>query len=98
MHFGLTEEQRMMQDMAKNFAEKEILPHREDDEANHRFRPDLLKKMGELSFFGCAVDEEYGGNGFGFLESVILTEQIGHCFQHRPAFDQVEKLIRNFLR
>jgi glutaryl-CoA dehydrogenase (non-decarboxylating) len=76
MQFGLTEEQRMMQDMAKNFAEKEILPTREDDEANHRFRPDLLKKMGELSFFGCAVDEEYGGNGFGFLESVILAEQI----------------------
>ncbi len=77
MQFGLTEEQRMMQDMAKNFAEKEILPTRDDDEANHRFRPDLLKKMGALSFFGCAVDEEYGGNGFGILESVILAEQIG---------------------
>ena len=76
MQFGLTEEQRMMQDMAKNFAEKEILPTLEDDEANHRFRPEMLRKMGELSFFGCAVPEEYGGNGFGFLESVILTEQI----------------------
>ncbi len=77
MQFGLTEEQRMMQDMAKNFAANEILPTLEDDEANHRFRPELLRKMGELSFFGCAVPEEYGGNGFGFLESVILTEQIG---------------------
>jgi len=76
MHFGLTEEQRMMQDTAKNFAAKEILPTREDDEANHRFRPDVLKKMGDNGFFGCAVDEEYGGNGFGFLESVILAEQI----------------------
>ena len=57
MQFGLTEEQRMMQDTAKNFAEKEILPTREDDEANHRFRPDLLIKMGNNGFFGCAVDE-----------------------------------------
>ncbi len=76
MQFGLTEEQRMMQDMAKNFAEKEILPTLEEDEAAHRFRPDTLKKMGELSFFGCGVPEEYGGNGFGILESVILAEQI----------------------
>jgi len=76
MHFGLTEEQRMMQDMAKNFAENEILPTLEEDEANHRFRPELVKKMAEQGFFGCAVAEEYGGNGFGFLESVILAEQI----------------------
>ncbi len=76
MHFGLTEEQQMMQDVAKNFAENEILPNLEDDEANHRFRPEVLKKMGELSFFACALPEEYGGNGFGFLESVILAEQI----------------------
>jgi glutaryl-CoA dehydrogenase (non-decarboxylating) len=76
MHFGLTEEQRMMQDMAKNFAENEILPTLEEDEANHRFRPELVKKMAEQGFFGCVVAEEYGGNGFGFLESVILAEQI----------------------
>jgi glutaryl-CoA dehydrogenase (non-decarboxylating) len=76
MHFGLTEEQQMMQDMAKNFAVNEILPTLEDDEKNHRFRPEIAAKMGELSFFGCALPEEYGGNGFGFLESVILAEQI----------------------
>ena len=76
MHFGLTEEQRMMQEMAKDFAHKEILPTLKEDEANHRFRPELVRKMAELSFFGCALPEAYGGNGFGFLESVILAEQI----------------------
>lgn len=76
MDFGLTEEQRMMQQMAKDFAHKEILPTMKEDEANHRFRPELVRKMGGLSFFGCALPEEYGGNGFGFLESVILSEQI----------------------
>jgi glutaryl-CoA dehydrogenase (non-decarboxylating) len=76
MHFGLTEEQKMLQDMARKFAEKEILPTLEDDEKNHRFRPELVKKMGELGFFGCAIPEEYGGSGFGFLESVIIAEQI----------------------
>ena len=76
MDFGLTEEQQMMQDMAKNFAANEILPTLEDDEKNHRFRSEIAAKMGALSFFGCALPEDYGGNGFGFLESVILAEQI----------------------
>ena len=76
MQFGLTEEQQMMQDAAKNFAEKEILPTLEEDEAAHRFRPELVKKMADLGFFGCSVPEEFGGNGFGFLEAVIVAEQI----------------------
>ena len=76
MHFGLTEEQGMMQDVAKNFAATEILPTLEQDEADQRFRPELLRKMAGLGFFGCAVPEEFGGNGCGFLESVLLTEQI----------------------
>lgn len=76
MHFGLTEEQQMLQDMARKFAENEIAPTLEEDEAAHRFRPEIVKKMGELGFFGCAIPEEYGGNGMGFLESVLIAEQI----------------------
>jgi glutaryl-CoA dehydrogenase (non-decarboxylating) len=76
MDFGLTEEQRMMQEMGNDFAQKEILPTLKDDEANHRFRPELVRKMAGLGFFGCALPEEFGGNTFGFLESVIIAEQI----------------------
>lgn len=76
MHFGLTDEQKMMQQVARDFAHKEILPTLKDDEANHRFRPELVKKMADLGFFGCALPEEYGGNGCGFLESVIIAEQL----------------------
>ncbi|MBB5349431.1 acyl-CoA dehydrogenase family protein [Desulfoprunum benzoelyticum] len=76
MHFKLTDEQKMMQDMAKDFAEKEILPTLKEDEKNHTFRPELVKKMGDLGFFGCAIPEEYGGNGCGFFESVLLGEQL----------------------
>ena len=52
MQFGLTEEQQMMQVMAKNFAHSEILPTMEEDEAAHRFRLETVKKMGDLGFFG----------------------------------------------
>ncbi|MBJ6802208.1 acyl-CoA dehydrogenase family protein [Geomonas propionica] len=76
MRFGLTDEQKMMQEMARDFAQKEILPTLKEDEANHTFRPELVKKMASLGFFGCGLPEEYGGNGCGFLESVILAEQL----------------------
>jgi glutaryl-CoA dehydrogenase (non-decarboxylating) len=76
MQFGLTDEQKMMQEMAKDFATREILPTLKEDEADHKFRPELVKHMAELGFFGCALPEEYDGNGFGFLESVLLAEQI----------------------
>jgi glutaryl-CoA dehydrogenase (non-decarboxylating) len=76
MILELNEEQRMVQEQARRFAEKEIAPTMEQDEKEHRFRPELVKKMGELGFLGCAIPEEYGGNGMGFLESVIMAEQI----------------------
>lgn len=76
MHFELTEEQKIIQNTARKFAEKEILPTLEEDEKNHRFKTEIVKKMAELGFFGCAIPEEYGGTGMGFLESVLITEQI----------------------
>lgn len=76
MNFGLTDEQKMMQDLARDFAQKEIVPTLKEDEANHTFRPELVKKMADLGFFGCGLPEEYGGNGCGFLESVIIAEQL----------------------
>lgn len=76
MHFLLNEEQRMVQEQARRFAENEIRPIMEDDEKHHRFRPEIVKKMGDLGFFGCALPEEYGGNGMGYVESVLMTEQL----------------------
>jgi glutaryl-CoA dehydrogenase (non-decarboxylating) len=76
MIFELAEEQRMVQEQARRFAENEILPTMEQDEKEHRFRPERVKQMGELGFFGCAIAEEYGGNGMGLFESVLMAEQI----------------------
>jgi glutaryl-CoA dehydrogenase (non-decarboxylating) len=76
MDFLLTEEQRMVQEQARRFAENEIRPIMEEDEKHHRFRPEIVKKMGDLGFFGCCLPEEYGGNGMGYVESVLMTEQL----------------------
>jgi glutaryl-CoA dehydrogenase (non-decarboxylating) len=74
--FELTEEQRLVQDTAQRFAEEDIAPTLEEEERNHEFRADRLVRMGELGFFSCVLPDELGGNGMGFLESVLMTEQI----------------------
>lgn len=76
MFFDLTPEQKIVQEQAKRFAENEIKPNVEKEEAEHAFPLERVRKMGELGFFGCAIDEKYDGNGMGFLESVLLAEQI----------------------
>lgn len=76
MHFELTEEQRLIQDTARRFAAEEIAPTLEQEEARHEFRPDRVAKMGELGFFSCALPEELGGSGMGYMESVLMAEQI----------------------
>lgn len=76
MNFELTEEQRLIQDTARRFAAEEIAPTLEQEEASHEFRPDRVAKMGALGFFSCALPEELGGSGMGFMESVLMAEQI----------------------
>ncbi|MHC4496701.1 MAG: acyl-CoA dehydrogenase family protein [Planctomycetota bacterium] len=74
--FELSEEQRLVQETARRFAEEDIAPTLEEEERNHEFRADRLVRMGELGFFSCALPDDLGGNGMGFLESVLMAEQI----------------------
>jgi len=77
MDFALLEEHRAIQDLARKFAEKEIAPVVAEDDRNHRFQRDIIKKMGQLGFFGCAIPEEYGGTNLGFLAHCLVVEEIG---------------------
>ena len=76
MNFELTPEQQLIQDTAKRFAAEDIAPTLEQEEQKHEFRADRVAKMGSLGFFSCALPEELGGSGMGFMESVLMAEQI----------------------
>ncbi|HMA08617.1 MAG TPA: acyl-CoA dehydrogenase family protein [Ramlibacter sp.] len=76
MNFELTEQQRLIQDTARRFAAEQIAPTLEQEEAKHEFRADRVAKMGELGMFSCALPEELGGSGMGYMESVLMAEQI----------------------
>lgn len=76
MNFELTETQQLVQDTARRFALEEIAPTLEEEEKNHEFRQERVALMGELGFLSCVLPEDLGGNGMGFLESVLMAEQI----------------------
>ncbi len=74
--FSVSENQQMVGQMAKDFAEKHIKPHvMEWDEAQH-FPAELFKKLGELGMMSVFVPEEYGGSGFGYFEYVTVITEI----------------------
>lgn len=76
MDFELSEELVAVRELAREFAEKEIAPSAAKDDKERVFRIDLVKKMGELGFYGSVIPETYGGNGLGFLAMVLITEEI----------------------
>ncbi len=74
--FSASENQQMVQQMAKDFAEKHIKPHvMEWDEAQH-FPRELFSKLGELGMMSVVVPEQYGGSGFGYFEYVTVIQEI----------------------
>src|SRR5579862_9616309 len=74
--FSINDNQKMIGQMAKDFAEKHIRPYvMEWDEAQH-FPIDLFKKLGELGMMSVFVPEEYGGSGFGYFEYVTVISEV----------------------
>jgi glutaryl-CoA dehydrogenase (non-decarboxylating) len=79
MDFTLSDELIAVRDLAREFAEKEIAPTAAKDDKEKIFRGDLVKKMGELGFYGTMILETYAGNELGFLAMVLITEEIARA-------------------
>ncbi len=77
MDLTLSEQQRMVQQMARDFAQKEIAPVAAENDAKERFPDDILAKMGPLGLLGGPVPEEYGGMGLDYISYALMTEEIG---------------------
>lgn len=76
MDFQPTEEQKMMQDTARKFARDRIAPLVDEDEKAHRFRPEIVREMGELGLLGAVIDEAYGGTDAGWVASALMTMEV----------------------
>jgi alkylation response protein AidB-like acyl-CoA dehydrogenase len=76
MDFNLTEEQLMVQQAARDFAQNELLPGVIERDEKQIFPADEIKKMGELGFMGMMVDPKYGGSGLDTISYVLAMEEI----------------------
>jgi alkylation response protein AidB-like acyl-CoA dehydrogenase len=81
MNFDLTEEQRSLQALCREFARKEILPHRDEWNASGRFPVEVFRKLADLGLMGLLVPEEYGGSGVGAVAYVAAMEEIAKADQ-----------------
>ena len=79
MDFQLSDEQRLIQETAREFADKEILPRVRDNDRAGRFDRELATKMGEMGYLGAPVAEEYGGRGLDYIGYGLIVEQIGRA-------------------
>jgi alkylation response protein AidB-like acyl-CoA dehydrogenase len=76
MDFNLTEEQIMIRDAARDFAQTELLPGVIERDEKQQFPTEQVKKMGELGFLGMMVDPKYGGSGLDTVSYVLAMEEI----------------------
>lgn len=76
MNFELTEEQEMIRDAARDFAQRELLPGVIERDENATYPKEQVKRLGELGFLGMLVGTEYDGGGMDTVSYVLAMEEI----------------------
>jgi alkylation response protein AidB-like acyl-CoA dehydrogenase len=77
--FSLTEEQNMLRDMVRDFAQNELKPIASKIDEDEKIPEETISKIGELGLLGAAFPEEYGGSGFGEVGYCVVQEEIGRA-------------------
>jgi len=76
MDFQETPIQSELRELTRRFARKEIAPIIEQDEETETFRPELIRKLGELGLTGITLPEAYEGAGLGYQEYIVVIEEL----------------------
>ena len=87
MAYQLTEEQSLIKNMVREFAENEIKPIAAEIDKTHRFPVETAKRMGELNLYGLGIPEEFGGVGGDSLSYALAVEELSRvCAAHGTIF------------
>ena len=79
MDFDLTQDQREIQALTRDFARAEIDPHAAQWDREHHFPRELFGKLAEIGLMGACVPEEYGGAGADFLSYILVLEELSRA-------------------
>jgi alkylation response protein AidB-like acyl-CoA dehydrogenase len=77
MDLALTEEQAALRELARDFVDREIVPHVRDWDRAEQVDRSIVGKLGDVGFLGLTVPEEYGGSGGDHLSYCLMMEEIG---------------------
>ncbi|OLF16015.1 acyl-CoA dehydrogenase family protein [Actinophytocola xanthii] len=77
MDLALTEEQAALRELAREFVDREVVPHVRDWDLAEQVDRSIVGKLGEVGFLGLTVPEEYGGSGGDHLAYCLMMEEIG---------------------
>src|SRR5438105_4463489 len=72
----LTEEERMVRDSARGYAQDKLFPRVLTAYRDERYDPEIVREMGELGLLGPTIPEEYGGAGLGYVAYGLITREI----------------------
>jgi butyryl-CoA dehydrogenase len=73
----LSDEQRLIQETAREFSDREIIPNARDNDRAERFDLDLVKRIADMGYLGAPVAEEYGGRSLDYISYGLIVEEIG---------------------
>ena len=93
MEFGLSEEHRMVQRTAREFAAREILPVASQLDAEHRFPTEIVRGLGELGLMGVMVPEAYGGAGMDNVAYALAMEEVARACASTAAIMSVNNSL-----
>jgi alkylation response protein AidB-like acyl-CoA dehydrogenase len=79
MNLALTDDQKQFKALAREFLDKEVVPHRAAWDRAESVDLSIVPKLGELGFFGLTIPEEYGGVGGDYLTYCIGMEELGRA-------------------
>ena len=77
MNLELTDEQRLIQETAREFSDREIIPRARDNDRAERFDLELVKRIADMGYLGAPVAEEYGGRSLDYISYGLVVEEIG---------------------
>jgi alkylation response protein AidB-like acyl-CoA dehydrogenase len=77
MDFDLTDEQALVRETARAFADREVMPAAKENSRRHHFDLELVRKIADQGYLGAIVPEEYGGAGLDYVTYGIIAEEVG---------------------
>jgi alkylation response protein AidB-like acyl-CoA dehydrogenase len=93
VHFELTEEQALIQDAARKFAEDRLKPHAAEWDETKHFPVDVLKESAAMGFAGIYTRDDVGGSGMSRVDAALIFEQLSRGCVSTAAFISIHNMV-----